>query len=79
MQAYLPNKDSDPELYQMVNTYQKHTHSKTCRKYKNIKCRFNFGQFFTNRTIIADPLPDDLSDEIKQAKLKKTKRNPYCS
>ena len=52
VQAYLPNKDDDPELQDLVNFYQKHTHSKTCRKYKNIKCRFNFGQLFTNRTIL---------------------------
>ena len=57
----------------MVNFYQKHTHSKTCRKYKNIKCRFNFGQFFTNRTIIAEPLPDDIADELKQPTLEKQK------
>ena len=57
----------------MVNFYLKHTHSKTCRKYKNIKCRFNFGQFFTNRTIIAEPLPDDIADELKQPILEKQK------
>ena len=57
----------------MVNFYQKHTHSKTCRKYKNIKCRFNFGQFFTNRTIIAEPLPDNIADELKQPILEKQK------
>ena len=33
-QAYLPNKDDDPELHDLVNVYQKHTHSKTCRKFK---------------------------------------------
>ena len=32
--AYLPNKDDDPELHDLVNVYQKHTNSKTCRKYK---------------------------------------------
>ena len=73
VQAYLPNKEDDLELHDMVNFYQKHTHSKTCRKYKNIKCRFNFGQFFTNRTIIAEPLPDDIADELKQPILEKQK------
>ena len=29
--------DDNPELHDLVNFYQKHTHSKTCRKYKNIK------------------------------------------
>ena len=39
--AYLPNVDTEPELHKLVATYQKHTHSKTCRKYRNIACRFN--------------------------------------
>ena len=70
VQAYLPNKDDNPKLHDLVNFYQKHTNSKTCKKYKDIKCKFNFGQFFTNRTIIAEPLPDDLPDELKQPILK---------
>ena len=63
--AFLPNQEQDKELHELVKTYQKHTHSKTCRKYKNIKCRFNFGQFFTNRTIVAEPLSDDLDKMVK--------------
>ena len=65
VQAYLPNEEADPKLHELVATYQKHTHSKTCRKYKNIPCRFNFGQFFTHKTIVAKPLSDDLSEEEK--------------
>ena len=34
VQAYLPNEEADPKLHELVATYQKHTHSKTCRKYK---------------------------------------------
>ena len=50
----------------MVKTYQTHNHSKTCRKYKNVTCRlFNFEQFFTDRTIVAEPLAEDMDDEIK--------------
>ena len=45
VQAYLPDKETDPQLYDLVKTYQTHNHSKTCRKYKNVACRFNFGQF----------------------------------
>ena len=65
VQAYLPDDKTDPELHQLVKTYQKHNHSKTCRKYKNISCRFNFGQFFTKTTIVAEPLNKDLDEEIK--------------
>ena len=65
VQAYLPNEETEPELHELVKTYQKHNHSKTCRKYKNISCRFDFGQFFTNRTIIAEPLNKDLDEAMK--------------
>ena len=39
----------------------------------NVTCRFNFGQFLTNRTIIEEPLPDDLADELTQPVLEKQK------
>ena len=66
MHAYLPNQDQDPELHDPIKTYQKHSHSKTCRKYRNVKCRFNFGQFFTNRTIVAKPISDNSDLEVKK-------------
>ena len=69
VQAYLPSKDVDLNLHGLVATYQKHTHSKTCKKYKNIPCRFNFGQFFTHNTMIAKPLSDDLSEDVKACTL----------
>ena len=65
----LPDKDSDPELYEMVRTYQIHSHSKSCRKYKNIDCRYSFGRFFTTKTIIAEPLPNDMTENEKSAVL----------
>lgn len=73
VQAYLPSKEEDAELHDLVKMYQKHSHSKTCRKYKNIQCRFNFGQFFTNSTIVAEPLPEDLDETNKTIILKKGK------
>ena len=39
-----------------------HAHSKTCRKYKNLECRFNFGHFFTEKTIIAKLLAADMDE-----------------
>ena len=67
---YLPNKDDDPELHDLViNFYQKHTHSKTCRKYKNSS---NFDLTLANSSEI-EPLPDDLADELKQSILEKQK------
>ena len=35
VQAYLPDTETDPGLYELVETYQKHSYSKTCKKYKN--------------------------------------------
>ena len=37
----------DAVLYELVKTYQVHHHSKSCKKYKDGKCRFHFGRFFT--------------------------------
>ena len=34
-------------------------------KYKNENCKFHFGKFFTDRTIIAQPLSDSLSVDEK--------------
>ena len=31
--ANLPTPDNDPVLYELVNQYQTHQHSKSCRKY----------------------------------------------
>lgn len=77
VQAYLPDIKTDPELYELVATYEKHSHSKTCRKYRNIPCRFNFGLFFTNRTVVAQPLSDEFDEEVKTNML--TRRNEILS
>ena len=44
-------------------------HSKTCRRYKNLPCRFNFGHFFTNRTIVGKPLASHVNDKERCDKL----------
>ena len=73
VQGNLPNEQDEPELHQLVKTYQKHNHSKTCRKYKNVPCHFNFGQFFTKRTIIAEPLNEKMDEEAKSNILNRCK------
>ena len=60
----LPNTDNS-NLFKLVKTYQTHNHSKSCRKYKNVDCRYSFGKFFCDRTIIAEPLSDDFSSDQK--------------
>ena len=62
----LPDKNTEHELFNLVNQYQTHSHSRTCRKYKNIPCRFNYGRFFTERTICGEPLPDEIEDAEKE-------------
>ena len=69
----LPNKDENHELYNLVRTYQTHSHSKSCRKYKNKKCRYSFGKFFTDRTIVAEPLPEQMPYDEREDVLSKRK------
>ena len=78
VQGSLPNRENDCEFHDLVNMYQKHTHSKSCKKYRNIPCRFNFGQFFTNQTVVSKPLPDDMSDEQKVVVLKRRNEILCC-
>ena len=49
----LPDQLNKPPLFEPVKTYQLHHHSKTCRKYRNEKCRFYLGKYFTSHTIIS--------------------------
>ena len=64
----LPDPNNEPALFELVKTYQIHRHSKTCRKYRNEKCIFHFGKFFTNKTIIAQPLADSVPLDVKLQK-----------
>ena len=54
--AYIPDPNDNPDIYKLVTTYQIHLHSKSCRKYKNTNCRYDFGRYFTSHTIVAVPL-----------------------
>ena len=65
----MPDPISEPELHQLVKMYQTHAHSKTCRRYQNLPCRFNFGHFFTNRTIVAKPLASHVNNKERCDKL----------
>ena len=69
IKADLPDPEHDVDLFKLVRTYQIHSHSRSCRKYKNISCRYNFGTFFTDHTIISEPLPDELDDLEMENKL----------
>ena len=68
VQAYLldKDKDKDPELYEFVKKYQTHGQNKSCRKYKNTACSFNYGKFFTVSSMVAEPLLDDMEKGEKE-------------
>ena len=71
----LPDISYDPELYRLVNFYQRHSHSRTCCKYKNVECRFDFGKFFSAKTIVSKPVSSDFSasrrcDILSKVKIK---------
>ena len=67
--AFLPDSVTCPVLHELVKTYQTHAHSETCRKYKNLQCRFNFGHFFTDTTIVTRPLPKTMNEEERKRTL----------
>ena len=41
--AQLPNHLNDPELFELVKTYQVHAHPETCWKYNKNECHFSYG------------------------------------
>ena len=48
--AFVPDRNENPELHNLVNLYQLHRHSRTCRKYKNEPySRFKFAKFFSKK------------------------------
>ena len=61
VKAFVPDISENPE----------HSHSKSFRKYKNEKCRYHSGKFFTEFTIISLPLPSDLPKQKKTIYLMK--------
>ena len=69
--AFLPDRNENQELYGLVKLYQLHRHSATCRKYRNEPCRFKFGKFFSKKMIVAEPLPEDMPEEMKVLVLRK--------
>ena len=66
----LSRAKENPHSHKLVKTYQLHTHSKSCRKHKNVTCRYSFGNFFTGRTIIAEPLHEEMDGKSKAAKIR---------
>ncbi|XP_057310099.1 uncharacterized protein LOC130648095 [Hydractinia symbiolongicarpus] len=70
IKAYEPDREHERELFDLVTTYQVHSHSKSCRKYTNETCRYHFGRFFSERTIVALPLSKDIDPDERSEILK---------
>lgn len=60
------DKNKDVELYELVKNIK---HIITVKHVENMKIiisrRFEFGHFFTDTTIVAEPLPEDMDPKIK--------------
>ena len=56
----------DPELFELVKTYQVDAHCRTCWKYNKNECRFCYGWSFTEKTIITKALDSKFSNDEKQ-------------
>ena len=54
-----------PEIFELVKTYQADARSGTCWKYSKNECRFSYGRYFTEKTIIAKPIDSSLSNDEK--------------
>ena len=74
VKANMHDPENDSDVYKLVRTYQVHSHSRLCRKYKNVECRDNFGNSYTDRTVISETLPDDLPKHDKQRILEERNR-----
>ena len=61
----LPDPDKEPELLDLVEKYQIHRHTKSYQKFKSKSCRIHYGTYFTNQTIIAEPLASNIAASIK--------------
>ena len=65
VKAFVPDIHENSELFDLITTYQVHSDSKSCWGYRNEKCQYHFGNFFTKRTVIILPLPIHLPDIVK--------------
>ena len=64
--AQLPDHLNDPKLFELVKPYQVQAHSKIYLKYKKNECRFSYGRYYTEKTIIAKPIHSKFSNDEKQ-------------
>ena len=68
--GFVPDRNENPELHDLVKLYQLHRHSRTC---KNEPCRFKFEKLFSKRKkkIVVEPLPENIPEKVKVLVLRK--------
>ena len=70
----LSNKDK--RLNELVKDVNCHTpnHTQSCKKYKNISCRFGFPKFPSDQTLFTTPHYDNLPEDEKKQKTEEAKQ-----
>ena len=68
--AQLPDHLNNSELFELVNTYQVHAHSRTCWKYNKNEYHFSYGRYFSEKTFISKPLDSKFGNDEKPEILK---------
>ena len=64
--AHMLDHLNDPELPELVKTYQVHAHCRTSWKYNKNECRFSDCRYFTEKIIIAKSFHCKFSNYKKQ-------------
>ena len=67
------------DLDSIVKEVNVHKHKPTCRPEKDKECRFDFPKLPSDKTLVAHPLPKDVSDEERKSILKKVKLVHACT
>ena len=70
LNVQLPDHLNYPEFFELVQPYLVHAHSRACWKNNKNECRFSYGRYFTEKTIIAKTLYSKFSNDKKQEILK---------
>ena len=70
LNVQLPDHLNYSGFFELVQTYLVHAHSRTCWKCNKNECRFSYGCYFIEKTIVAKPLDSKFSNDEKQEILK---------
>ena len=61
----------NPRVEDIVRSVNTHNHTKTCRKYSDVSCRFHFPRFPSLKTLVSVPIRQlKMSDQEKKKKVK---------